>query len=40
MHLADLNAAKRLISSKKDTEALKRITQVITQFQTDYDNHY
>jgi hypothetical protein len=39
-HLNDLKAAKRLISGKKNKEALKRITHTITQFQTAYGNHY
>ena len=38
--LKDLLAAKRLISGKKNNEALKHITHTITQFQTALQNNY
>ena len=38
--LKDLQAAKRLMSGKKNKEALKHITHAITQFQTAFKNHY
>ena len=39
-HLNDLKAAERLISGKKNVDALKRITYTIEQFRTNYDKHY
>jgi hypothetical protein len=39
-HLKDLLAAKRLISGKKKPEALKLISDIISQFQAKYDDIY
>ena len=39
-HLTDLKEAKRLISGKKNKQALSHITHTITQFQANYDKHY
>ncbi len=39
-HLKDLVAAKRLIVSKKNKEALEKIDQIITTFNNDFDSHY
>lgn len=39
-HLNDLKEAKRLISGKKNKEALNHITHTIAQFQANYNKHY